>query len=163
MLWTLSHRFDPIGARLADRHYSRRTIGSPQFAPPGELIVLLTPDGRAVWTTVWQEFVKHEWPGAWMNSLFRNEAPDRYLSSELIRDAVAATRAKFGDPPAEGMITFVDADKVRHKRDPGRCYLRAGFRRLPQLTKSGQIVFQMLPDDMPPAEAAGGTNGELEL
>ena len=26
------------------------------------------------------------------------------------------------------MITFVDADKVRRKRDPGRCYIKAGFR-----------------------------------
>ncbi len=25
------------------------------------------------------------------------------------------------------MVSFVDATKVRHKRDPGRCFLRAGF------------------------------------
>jgi hypothetical protein len=30
-----SHRFDPVGVALADRHYSRQKPGSPQFMPPG--------------------------------------------------------------------------------------------------------------------------------
>ena len=29
-----SGKFDPAAAALADRHYSRRTVGSPQFMPP---------------------------------------------------------------------------------------------------------------------------------
>jgi hypothetical protein len=61
---------------------------------------------------------------------------------------VAATLAHYGPPPALGMVTFVNAAKVRHKRDPGRCYLRAGFRRV-GLTKGGLVALQLLPEDMP--------------
>jgi hypothetical protein len=46
--WTVVGKFTPAGARLADGHYSRRTPGSPQFMPPGQTLVLLTPDCRAV-------------------------------------------------------------------------------------------------------------------
>ena len=41
-------------------------------------------------------------------------------------EAVAATRF-YWDVPVEGVITFVDPEKTRHKRDPGRCFRRAGF------------------------------------
>jgi hypothetical protein len=46
------------------------------------------------------------------------------------------------------MVTFVDAEKVRRKRDPGRCYRKAGFRHV-GFTKGGLWTFQMLPSDMP--------------
>ena len=123
MRWQVAHRYDPFSRALADRHYSRRKVGDPQFVPPGRNVVLSAsgPDGGAVWSTVWQKHVLHAWPGAWMNSLFRNEGAG--LSSELIREAVAATRYFWPDVPDLGMITFVDAGKVRRKRDPGRCYI----------------------------------------
>jgi len=128
--WYLSHRFDARALPLADRHYNRRKVGSPQFVPPGRCLVLLTAAADALWVTSWPfaEYVRHAWPGAWVNSLFRNESPE--LASELIREAVAATRAMWPEVPTLGLITFVDAAKVRHKRDPGRCYLKAGFRRV---------------------------------
>lgn len=157
MMWTLSHRADRRAAALADRHYTRQTVGSAQFVPPGRCLVLLTPDADALWVTSWPDarYVKHAWAGAWMCSLFRNEAPDRYLSSALIRDAVAATRACFGKPPALGMVTFVDPSHVRTKRDPGRCYRRAGFRPV-GFTKSGLVALQLLPADMPQQAIASG-------
>ena len=113
MDWIRVTRADRRAAELADRHYSRQSIGSAQFVPPGRCLVLLTPDASALWVTSWPRasFVKHAWAGAWMCSLFRNEDPSRYLSSELISDAVAATRAHFGKPPTLGMVTFVDALK----------------------------------------------------
>jgi hypothetical protein len=46
--WQRVTKFDPRAAALADRHYSRRKIGSPQFMPPGQTIILLTADARAV-------------------------------------------------------------------------------------------------------------------
>ncbi|HYE70656.1 MAG TPA: hypothetical protein VD932_03945 [Aquabacterium sp.] len=91
----------------------------------------------------------HQWRGAWVNSFFRNEGAG--LSSELIRAAVAETVAHWPRPPELGMVTFVDASKVRRKRDPGRCYLRAGFKHV-GFTKAGLHVLQMLPDQMPTAE-----------
>lgn len=71
------------------------------------------------------------------------------MASELIREAVSATRWYFGHPPELGMITFIDPKKVRKKRDFGRCYVKAGFRRLQKRTKGGLIVMQMLPEEMP--------------
>lgn len=160
MRWHVSHRFDEQALPLADRHYNRRAVGSPQFVPPGRCFVLTSVCGRALWTSSWPfaEYTKHAWAGAWVNSLFRNEGAG--LSSELILEAVAATRANWPDVPALGMITFVDAAKVRKKRDPGRCYLRAGFRRAGE-TKGGLLAFQLLPADMPPAAQAVGSTPEL--
>lgn len=162
MRWHLSHRFDPRALSLADRHYSRRKPGSPQFVPPGRCLVLLTAAADALWVTSWPfaEYVRHAWPGAWMCSLFRNESA--HLSSELIREAIAATRAVYGEPPPLGMVTFIDGDKTRRKRDPGRCYIRAGFERC-GMTKGGLFAVQMLPDSMPSAEAAHGQQGDLPI
>jgi hypothetical protein len=111
-------------------------------------LVLKTVGLDAFWITSWPyaEYVKHAWGGAWVCSAFRNEGAG--LSSDLIRSAVAATRSFYGEPPSLGMVSFVNASKVRRKRDPGRCYLRAGFRRV-GLTKGGLVVMQMLPEEMP--------------
>ena len=53
------------------------------------------------------------------------------------------------------MVTFVDASKVRHKRDAGRCYKRAGFTLVGE-TKGGLLAWQLLPDEMPEPECAIG-------
>ena len=150
MRWALSHRFDPVAAAIADRHYNRRKIGSPQFVPPGRCLVLLAGEA-AVWVTSWPfaEYTKHAWAGAWVNSCFRNEGAG--LSSELIREAVAATIWRYGNPPPLGMVTFINTGKVRRKRDFGRCYLRAGFKPCGE-TKGGLLAFQLLPSAMPEAE-----------
>lgn len=149
--WRLSWRADPAAAALADRHYNRQAFGSPQFVPPGTCLVLRTADRRSVWVTSWPkaEFVKHEWAGAWVNSLFRREAGPQ--ASDLIRWAVAHTRDRWPlMTPELGMVSFVDAGKVRHKRDPGRCYRKAGFRLVGE-TKGGLLAWQLLPEDMPAA------------
>lgn len=160
MRWYRSHRFDRRALPLADRHYNRLKIGSPQFVPPATCVVFLTAEADAVWATTWPipEYVKHAWPGAWINSIFRNES--EHLSSELIREAVAATRAFWPTVPALGMVTFVDASKVRRKRDPGRCYLRAGFKHV-GFTKGGLWAFQLLPHEMPEAAQALKRQGDL--
>jgi hypothetical protein len=149
--WRLSHRFDPSALGLADRHYNRRKVGSPQFVPPGRCLVLLTEGTDALWVTSWPfaEYVRHTWPGAWVCSCFRNEAPDRYLSSDLIREAVSVTRWRFGDPPAVPwpFVTFVDRDKTRRKRDPGRCYRRAGWQAIGE-TKGGLVALGLASEDV---------------
>jgi hypothetical protein len=159
-MWSVSHRFDPRALPLADRHYNRRKVGSPQFVPPGRCLVLLTGDARALWVTSWPfaEYVRHRWPGAWVNSLFRREAGP--LASELIRDAVAATRWTFGEPPPLGMVTFINRDKTTPKRDPGYCYLAAGFEPDGE-TDGGLVAVRMRPERMPPPEPPVGA--ELAL
>ena len=157
MVWELAHRFDRFAADIADRHYNRRNVGSPQFVPPGRCMVLTasTDAGRALWVTSWPfpEYVRHAWPGAWICSAFRNEGAGR--SSDLIRQAVAATRFYFGEPPELGMVTFVDRSKVRPKANPGHCYIIAGFRPVED-TKGGLAALQLLPGQMPAAEPARG-------
>lgn len=147
--WHLSHRYDVRARPLADRHYNRRKVGSPQFAPPGSCLVLLTENADALWITSWPkgEYVRHAWPGAWVCSCFRNEGD--VLSSELILEAVAATCAFYGAPPKQGMITFVDPEKTRHKRDPGRCYRKAGFSVVGETAKDALVALQLAPGDMP--------------
>jgi len=149
VIWELSHRAEPRALAIADRHYNRQKPGTPQFVPPGRCLVLVAPG--AAWVTSWPfaEWVKHRWAGAWVNSLFRRESGP--LASEMIRQAVAATRWRWPDVPALGIVTFVDADKVRAKRDPGRCYLRAGFIRDGE-TQGGLYALRMPPESMPDAE-----------
>ena len=149
MHWRMSHRADDEARQIADRHYNRQKPGTPQFVPPGRCLTLISDDGQSFWVTSWPfaEYVKHEWAGAWVNSAFRREGGT--LASELIREAVSATRWYFGEPPELGMVTFIDPKKVRKKRDFGRCYVKAGFRRLKKRTKGGLIVMQMLPSEMP--------------
>ena len=90
--------------------------------------------------------------------MFRNEGD--VLSSLLIRDAIAVTRGIW-DVPESGMLTLVNADKVRHKRDPGRCFLKAGFRPAGQ-TKGGLLAFLLAPADMPePVSARQRTEPNL--
>ena len=159
--WHLSYRADPVARALADRHYNRQSPGASQFVPPGRCLVLTAP--QALWVTSWPlaQFVQHAWAGAWVNSLFRREGGD-VLASEMIRQAVAATRWRWPEVPDLGMVTFVDASQVRHKRDPGRCYRHAGFRRVGH-TKGGLVAWQMLPDEMPEPEPPLGSQSTLLL
>lgn len=153
MRWITSYRSDPEVRPLADRHYNRQKIGAAQFVPPGRCLVLKLVTLDAFWVTSWPfaQYVKHAWAGAWVCSAFRNESQN--LSSELIREALAATIAVYGTPPDLGMITFVDTTKTRKKRDPGRCFLRAGFKNV-GMTKGGLVALQVRPVDMPVAAQA---------
>lgn len=132
---------------------------------PGSPLVLVTEDGLAVWVTLRQrpEFVDHDWPAAWCCTLFRNEGPA--LSSQLIREALAASVAELGRPPSQGLVTFVDPTKVRRKRDPGRCFLRAGFEEWGRIAaghgRGPRVVLGLRPDGFPAAEHPRG--GQLLL
>ena len=157
--WQVVRRNDPRAAALADRHYSRKSPGHPQFTPPGRCLVLLATHARAVWVSSWPypEYASHSFlqEDVWLCTLFRNEAPERSLSSHLIMQAVAATRWQWGEPPHVGMITFVDPAKVRHKRDAGRCFRKAGWH-VAGYTKSGLLVLQIQEQEMPHAAPAVG-------
>ena len=157
--WQESWRADPRGAAIADRHYNRQSVGSPQFVPPGRCVVL-RHDDDALWVTSWPfaEYVKHDWAGAWMNSMFRKEGAG--LASELIVEAVAITRGTWRTPPALGVVTFVDPAKVKSKTTPGYCYKMAGFHHV-GYTKGGLWVWQMFPEEMPAAIEISATQESL--
>lgn len=153
MTWILSHRFDREALPLADRHYNRQKIGSPQFVPPGRCVVLRQE--RALWVTSWPfaQYVRHAWAGAWVNSLFRSEGAG--VASTLILEAIAVTRSIW-QPPELGIVTFVSPKHVPPKMRRGQPiygygYLKAGFRHV-GFTKGGLWAWQMLPADMPEAQ-----------
>lgn len=166
MRWRLTWRADPAVAALADRHYSRQKPGSAQFTPPGKVVVLVTAKADAAWATSWPkaEFVKHAWRGCWINSLFRNEGSA--YCSELILEAVAATRWIWRDVPEDGLVTMVDPKYVPPVRRRGMgaiygySYLKAGFRHV-GFTKAGQWVWGLERARMPPAAAPLGAQGAL--
>jgi len=155
MSWRLSHRADPPARRIADRHYSRQKVGARQFVKPGSCLVLLTDSALWVTSAPVAAYVRHAWAGAWECSTFRNEGGE--LSSELIREAVAATRWHYGEPPPLGMVTFVDPRRVPGfvVRTPegrelrwGYSFWRAGFR-FCGWTKGGLYALRMPPEAMP--------------
>lgn len=132
---------NPTGMSIFMRHYTARDRRKVfQFVGPGEKLVLITQDARALF--VWRKFISDAGETGVNCAVFRNEGAG--LSSDLIRaaDSVAAQRW-----PNERLYTYVDPSRVRHKRDPGRCFLKAGYRRC-GTTKSGKLVFEKLPDNL---------------
>ncbi len=167
MIWQLAHRAHHACRLIADRHYNRQKVGSPQFVPPGRCMVLYakTGTGEAVWVTSWPfgEYVRHRWPGAWVCSAFRNEGAG--VASEMITEAVAATCAFYGAPPPLGMITFVDRrmvrpTKVRGWQVWGWTYRKAGFEDDGE-TEGGLLALRIPPERMPAPCMAVGMQPQL--
>jgi hypothetical protein len=155
MEWCVSHRADPLALPLADRHYNRQKPGTPQFVPPGSCCVFVTQDLTAFWVTSAPigAYVKHAWPNAWVCSAFRSERG--YGASDLIRQALAATRWHYRDRPIPdlGMITFVDPEYVkptlvRGEKIYGYCYKKAGFKHV-GFTKAKLWAWQLMPSQFP--------------
>ncbi len=178
--WTLSDRADPSARAFADRHYNRQSHGAPQFVPPGRCLVLRHP--RAFWVTSWPfaAYVHHAWPGAWVCSAFRLEGGDPGEASALIRQALAATLWRYPSPPSipasritrrrdrsdvepvrVAMVTMVDRAKTTAKRDPGRCFRRAGFVEIGRTKAHGLVVLGLPVDALPSPMAPVGSQGSL--
>lgn len=58
------------------------------------------------------------------------------------------------------MVSFVDRDKTRRKRDPGRCFRRAGFQPDGE-TKGGLVALRLPPEAMPEPKAPIGSQVAL--
>ncbi len=124
-MWTESNKFDPIGAKLADGHYSRRKVGSPQFMPPGQTLVLIRPDAVFGW---WRPhpasgIIAMNGFDGWTCSIFRNTGNE--LSSALILEAERMLASRFSCGPS-GLLTYVWDKKVR-SANPGFCFKKAGW------------------------------------
>lgn len=126
--WTRITKFDPRAAALADRHYSRRKVGSPQFMPPGQTVVLLTPCARALfgWWRPHPSSSLQAMNGldGWTCTIFRNEGAG--LSSELVLAAEEALRQENLGCGPDGLLTYVWDRRVR-STNPGFCFKAAGW------------------------------------
>lgn len=126
--------------RRQDLNYRNRHL----FVGPGEKLVLMTSDCLALF--VWRKFIDGSGQTGVNCAVFRNEGP--YLSSELILEAELLAWQKW---PNERLYTYVDGKKVRarffRKPNPGRCFIEAGWRKLPEVTKeNGLLIFEKLPE-----------------
>jgi hypothetical protein len=110
------------------------------FCRPGRNLVLRTAVGDAVWVN--RAGIRDDELKAWECTIFRNES--KYLSSDMIRVAVEATIAEWGQPPPDGIITYVDQSKVRSS-NPGFCFLSAGFQRIGKSRHRGVLLLQIVP------------------
>ena len=147
--WVEVSKCDKAACEFARPHYSRAKPDSKELGPPGQKIVLMGNDNKALWGS-------HR-PAPWANIermdgfkghscfIFRNDGGP--LSSLIIREAVAFTAIRWGVEP---FITYVAIDKVKHKRDPGRCFIKAGFKRIAikQKTKHGAMLRLEMPSDI---------------
>lgn len=139
-IWIPVRDGNPTGMALFLRHYTAREYRKLyQFVGPGEKTVLLTPDARALF--VWRKFISDAGEQGVNCSVFRNEGSEYGRASDLIRAADALAWERW---PGERLYTYVDPTKVRHKRDPGRCFIKAGYKPC-GITKSGKLIFEKLP------------------
>lgn len=130
--WMKVTKFDARAAALADGHYSRRTVGSPQFMPPGETHVLLTDDHRAVfgwWRPHPNSGIKQmNGKDGWTCTIFRNDE-SQWRSSDLILLAEIALRESGVTCGPDGLLTYVWRAKVL-SRNPGYCFKKAGWKKI---------------------------------
>jgi hypothetical protein len=138
-LWYITKDGDVSCLELYERHYScyRYKDGRKRsrFVGPGEHIVLRTGDADAMF--VWRKFIDDSGQAGINCAVFRNEAPHRYQSSELIRQADAVADHCW---PSERHYTYVDPQAVRGT-NPGFCFVAAGWRRCGR-TKSGKLILE---------------------
>jgi hypothetical protein len=140
--WIETDKGDPFGRELADRHYTRVSVGHPMWTRPGWNQVLLAEqrNGRRAVFVWWRPKWEAGLPGTARKdglhciecTIFRNET--RFRSSELIREAVACLLSwehALDVALPDGIITAVNSVKTRAGRSasspPGVCFRLAGF------------------------------------
>lgn len=143
-LWYVTKDGDVSCLELYERHYSCYHYADgrerTQFVGPGEHIVLRTGDADAMF--VWRKFIDDAIPKQeGVNcAVFRNEAPHRYKSSQLIRQADAIADKCW---PGERHYTYVDPKAVAGAY-PGFCFVAARWKRC-GTTRGGLLIFERRP------------------
>lgn len=126
---------------LFDRHYSRRHYKDGRkpkcFVGPGEKMVLITPCARAMF--IWRKFISRDGQQGINCAVFRNEGAG--LSSRLISAAMDLAWARW---PGQRLYTYVNPRRVR-SRNPGYCFLMAGWNRCGVTRKNRLLVLEATP------------------
>ena len=101
--------FDDECRQLADRHYSRRTVGARQFAYSGRKLVLRDAQGLVIFVWMYPDpGLRMDGQVGYNNALFRNESARR--SSDIILEAERAAVASWGPNRA---YTYIDPRRVQ--------------------------------------------------
>lgn len=152
-VWVNRKDGDDTVRAIFDRHYSRRHYRDGRkpkiFVGPGEKLVLMMPDAKAIF--IWRKFISDDGQQGICCAVFRNEGTRR--SSELIKmaDEMAWTRW-----PGQRLYTYVNPKKI-NSCNPGFCFKAAGWRtvyytdsqsgkRRVHTSKDGKHLLEMFPD-----------------
>lgn len=140
-LWIEVKDGDPTARSLFHRHYSyepKRDGRDPKlFVGPGEKLVLLTPDARALF--VWRKFISDNGQLGVNCAVFRNE--NAGLASDLIREA---DRIAWERWPRERHYTYVNPKRVC-STNPGYCFLMAGWRKCGVTKWKKLLILEIFP------------------
>jgi hypothetical protein len=153
-----TNHFDGEMSVLADRHYSRRTIGARQFLYSGRKLVLRNAEGSVLFGWIWaQDDKRMDGQTGYNCAIFRNESPRK--ASDIILEAEREAFEKWG--PAR-LYTYIDPNKTasvtalrnypkwgirKGERIVGFCYRKAGWKPVlhkdgrPRLSLKGQWLF----------------------
>ena len=146
---------DARGFALYQRHYSslpyadgrRSDPSNPArylFVGPGQKMVLLTADSRALF--VWRKFIDKSDQHGINCAVFRNES--NVLSSELILEAEQLAWRRW---PGERLYTYVNGRKIISV-NPGFCFKKAGWQLVrnengkPLRTTKNLYILEKFPD-----------------
>ena len=114
--------FDQECRQLADRHYSRRTIGAKQFAYSGRKLVLRDCLGDVLFVWMYpDETMRMDGQRGYNCAMFRNESQRK--SSDIILEAERWAFEKWGQ---NRMYTYVDPSRIKSV-NPGYCFKVAGW------------------------------------
>ena len=140
---------DPRALGMYLRHYSCHQYRDNRRAPgawrqvrkimgPGEYMLLMTEDARALfgWLRPMVETLDRQ--AGVRCSVFRNEG--ELLSSGLVREACELAWERW---PGERLYTYIDPRKVQ-SRNPGYCFLVAGWRRCGVTKVNRLLVLEIL-------------------
>lgn len=142
----ITTHFDREMAMLADRHYSRRTVGARQFLYSGKKIVIRDAFGDVLFGWVYpDELMRMDGQTGYNCAIFRNESVRR--SSDIILECEAIATARWGP---NRMYTYVNPAKIKSV-NPGYCFKQAGWRNVRnsdgtiRVSKTGQHLLEKLP------------------
>ena len=138
----LKNKADPLGRKLADRHYTRQTKGATLWTRPGYNYCLYYDDWKgaalwAWWRPKWEAGVERfDKLRAIECTMFRNESAA--LSSDLIKDAIELLKhpfcleaLKLSNPLENLLITGISSERTVKGRSKnslaGACYRHAGW------------------------------------
>lgn len=173
----VTDRADQRCRREADKHYSRQTPGATQFVRPGWTQVLWASDGHGVAVWVW-------WRPKWESGILGTERKDglrcvenvlfrngtRWLSSELIREAVAAgltwehaLDVELPDVWITGINSGATAARRSRNSLPGKCYREAGWIEMPGKTTARADVWLRCGAFSAPERPACVRRGQTDL
>jgi len=127
----VTNHFDTEMAMLADRHYSRRTIGARQFLYSGRKLVIRNAEGTVLFGWIYpDESMRMDAQSGYNCAIFHNESERR--SSEIILECEQLAFSKWG---SNRVYTYVDPRRIKSP-NPGYCFKCAGWQRVGQ-SKAG--------------------------